>query len=98
VDRYGPLPEPAERLLSVAALRAAIRRWGIREVTTTPRRTVRLGPVALTDSQEIRLRREFPGALYNPAAEALELPLPRTGDLVGWTARQLRTLLAGPKA
>jgi transcription-repair coupling factor (superfamily II helicase) len=33
VDRYGPLPPPAERLLSVAALRAAIRRWGIREVT-----------------------------------------------------------------
>jgi transcription-repair coupling factor (superfamily II helicase) len=94
-DRYGPPPEPAERLLSVAALRAAIRRWGIREVTTTPRRTVRVSPVVLSDSQEVRLAREFPGALYNPAAEALELPLPRSGDLIGWTARQLRTLLTG---
>jgi transcription-repair coupling factor (superfamily II helicase) len=96
-DRYGPLPEPAERLLTVAALRAAIRRWGIREVTTTPRRTVRLGPVLLSDQQEVRLQREFPGALYNAAAEALELPMPRGGDLVGWTARQLRTLFAGSR-
>ncbi len=95
VDRYGPLPEPAERLLSVAALRAAVRRWGIRDITTTPRRTVRVSPVLLSDSQEVRLARDFPGALYNPTAEALELPLPRSGDLIGWAARQLRSLLTG---
>src|SRR5665811_2601600 len=34
-DRYGTPPPPAERLLTVAALRAALRRWGITEVTTT---------------------------------------------------------------
>jgi len=93
-DRYGPPPEPAERLLSVAALRAAIRRWGIREVTTTPRRTIRVGPVLLSDQQEVRLAREVPGALYNAAGEVLELPMPRSGDLVAWTARQLRDVLA----
>jgi transcription-repair coupling factor (superfamily II helicase) len=95
VDRYGPLPPPAERLLTVAALRAAVRRWGIREVTTTPRRTVRVSPLVLTDQQEVRLRRDFRGALHNPAAEALELPMPRSGDLVAWTARQLKALLSG---
>ncbi len=51
----------------------------------------------LSDQQEVRLQREFPGALYNAAAEALELPMPRGGDLVGWTARQLRTLFAGSR-
>jgi len=96
-DRYGPLPEPAQRLLSVAALRAAIRRWGILEITTTPRRTVRVSPVHLTDSQEIRLQREYAGAVYNTAAGALELPLPRRGDLVAWTAQQLKGLLASKR-
>jgi transcription-repair coupling factor (superfamily II helicase) len=97
VDRYGPPPPPAERLLSTAALRAAIRRWGIREVKTTPRRTVRVTPVTLSDSQEVRLARAFRGALYNAAAEALELPMPKGEDLVGGVARMLRDLFAPAK-
>ena len=97
-DRYGELPDPANRLLSVAALRAATRRWGITEITTTPRRTVRVTPVTLTDSQEIRLQREDPTAVYNPTASALELVLPRGGDLVGWVAGRLADALAGPRA
>ncbi len=96
VDRYGRLPEPAERLLAVAALRAMVRRWGIREITTTPRRTVRCLPVVLADWQEIRLRREHRDAVYNGTARALELPLPRSGDLVGWLARTLQEVL-GPR-
>ncbi len=93
-DRYGPLPEPADHLLAVAALRAAARRWGISEITTTPRRTVRVTPVTLADWQEVRLRRTDPTAIYNPAASALELRLPRTGDLVGFTAQRLGAILS----
>ncbi len=93
-DRYGPPPPPTERLLAIAALRAAIRRWGIRELTTTPRRTLRVTPVSLTDSQEVRLARVHPDALYNAAAGALELPLPRGGDLVGGVARMLRDVFS----
>jgi transcription-repair coupling factor (superfamily II helicase) len=92
VDRYGRLPEPAERLLAVAALRSMVRKWGIREVTTTPRRTVRCVPVVLADWQEVRLHREHPKAVYNTAAHALEVPMPRTGDLVGWLARTLQAI------
>ena len=91
-DRFGPLPEPAERLLAVAALRAAVRRWGITRISTTPRRTARIEPVELTEAQDIRLRRRFPDATSNPAASAIELPLPRSGDLVGALARDLKTL------
>jgi len=96
IDRYGPLPVPAERLFAVAALRAAVRQWGIRELKTTPRRTVRVSPVHLTESQEVRLARAFRDAVYNASAGALELPLPRSGDLVGATARQLRDLFTTP--
>jgi transcription-repair coupling factor (superfamily II helicase) len=92
-DRYGPLPEPAAALLTVAALRAAARRWGVTEITTTPRRTVRVTPVRLTDSQQVRLTRTDPTAVYNPAADALELRMPRTGDLVAFTAQRLAAIL-----
>ncbi len=94
VDRYGPLPASAQRLLAVAALRAAAHRWGVREIKVTPRRTVRITPVHLSDAQEVRLARTRPGALYNTAAGALELALPRGGDLVGWVAAELKALLA----
>ena len=102
VDRYGPLPEPAQRLLHVAALRAAARRWGITEITTTPRRTVRVTPVSLSDSQEVRLTRERPDVLWNASAAALELPMPANGraagGLVGYVARELAAILSPPKA
>jgi transcription-repair coupling factor (superfamily II helicase) len=98
-DRYGALPPPAERLIAVAALRAAARRWGVQEITTTVRRTVRVTPVQLSDSQEVRLQRTHPQAVWNPAAGALELAMPRGGgDLVGWLARQLRDVLAPPRS
>ena len=93
IDRYGPLPEAAQRLLHVAALRAAARRWGITEITTTPRRTVRVTPVSLSDSQEVRLSRERPKVMWNPNAAALELPMPATGELVGHVARELGAIL-----
>ncbi|CAN5378524.1 transcription-repair coupling factor [soil metagenome] len=102
VDRYGPLPGPAERLLSVAALKAALRRWHVEEVATTPRRTVRISPVRLTDSQEVRLKRTDPKALYNTAAGIIELPLPSGlgeggGDLVRWLAKRLKAIFAAPQ-
>ena len=92
VDRYGPMPEPAERLLSVAALKAALRRWGITEVTTTPRRTVRISPVKLDESTQVRLARIDRSAQYNDSAGVLELRLPAKGDLVGWLAKRLKEL------
>jgi transcription-repair coupling factor (superfamily II helicase) len=93
-DRYGPLPPPAQRLLAVAALRAAVRRWGITDIATTPRRTVRVTPVHLVDSQEVRLARAHRDAVFNAAAEALEFPLPRDADLVGAVAAKLKAIMS----
>ncbi|HUG84657.1 MAG TPA: transcription-repair coupling factor, partial [Euzebya sp.] len=102
VDRYGPLPPPAERLMTVAALKAALRRWGIEEVATTPRRTIRVAPVRLTDSQEVRLKRTDRKASYNTTAGVIELPMPAApgeggGDLIGWLATRLKGIFTNPR-
>src|SRR5580704_4245612 len=63
VDRYGPLPVAADGLLALAR--------GISEVIMSPVRaggarqpTVRVSPVALPASAQVRLRRVAPGATY----------------------------------
>jgi transcription-repair coupling factor (superfamily II helicase) len=99
VDRFGPLPPPAERLMTVAALKAALRRWGVEEVSTTPRRTVRLSPVRLSDSQEIRLLRADRKAMSNTSTGVVELPMPASlgpggGELIGWLAGRLKVMFA----
>ncbi|MGH3442942.1 MAG: transcription-repair coupling factor [Nitriliruptorales bacterium] len=100
-DRFGPLPPPAERLVTIAALKAALRRWGITEVVLLPSRILRASPVHLSDSQQVRLQRLHPDARWRPTAETLEVPLPRRGpdDLVAWVAATLREVLKGtPRA
>ncbi len=74
VDRYGPLPPPAEALLAVGRLRAAAARTGVREITVA-RDVARLSPLALKTSQQIRLQRLHPKAIYKEDAEQVVLPL-----------------------
>jgi len=99
VDRFGAPPEPAERLLTLAAIKAAVRRWGITEVVVTSREQLRVAPVDLKDSQLVRLERRFPGAKLKRDQGVLLIPLPRPtpDDLVAWVAGTLRELFASPK-
>ncbi|MEE9297910.1 MAG: transcription-repair coupling factor [Acidimicrobiia bacterium] len=83
LDRYGPLPANAASLIEVARLRVEAMRAGIEEVVAT-RREVRLSPVRLSSSEEVRLRRLARGAVVrdrvvflpapgeNPAAELID--------------------------
>ncbi|MFA9432124.1 transcription-repair coupling factor [Egicoccus sp. AB-alg2] len=98
-DRFGPLPEPAERLLTLAALKAALRRWKIQEVTLTPAGRLRVAPMDLTESQLVRLERLHRGYRYQREQLTLQLPVPspRPDDLVAWVAATLRDLIAPPK-
>ncbi len=97
-DRFGPLPEPAERLVTIAALKSALRRWKVTEVALTPRDQLRLSPVDLKDSQLVRVERMHPKAVLKRDQQVLLIPLPkpRPEDLVGWVARTLRELFAAP--
>ena len=88
-DRYGPLPEAALRLVAVARLRLLCREYGVTEVTTTGTE-LRLAPLVLLDSQQLRLKRLYPSARYRATASAVQVPLPRSGS--GVAAERIRDL------
>ncbi len=81
-DRYGPLPPPAVDLLAIARLRAEAARTGVREVTVVKPggfgqqpSTARLSPLVLKASQQIRLKRLHPKAIYKEPDQLLIIPV-----------------------
>ena len=107
LDRFGPVPAPAEGLLDVAELRVECLRTGVREVSATASRpgmggprgrrllTARLSPLELPASARVRLRRLHPDALYKEEAEQLLVPV--TSDTVVRTLTDLlRSLVPMP--
>ncbi|WP_280273688.1 transcription-repair coupling factor [Nocardia wallacei] len=82
VDRYGPLPVEVGRLVSVAKLRLLCREYGLTEVGVSGT-TLKLSPLQLPDSKQLRLKRLYPNATYRPTTSIVQLPLPRVEDSVG---------------
>jgi transcription-repair coupling factor (superfamily II helicase) len=80
-DRYGTLPEPAQRLLAVARLRLVCRAAGITEVSAPSAATVRLAPITLLDSAQVRLKRMYPSANYRATTSTVQVPIPRAGGM-----------------
>ncbi|KUH92751.1 transcription-repair coupling factor [Mycobacterium sp. IS-3022] len=83
VDRYGPLPEPAQRLVAVARLRLLLKQYGITEVSSVSESTLRLAPLQLMDSGQLRLKRMYPSAHYRATTSTVQVPIPRAGDGLG---------------
>jgi transcription-repair coupling factor (superfamily II helicase) len=92
LDRYGPVPEPAEALLEVARLRAECVRVGVREVAVTtgsggsggfggPKFMARISPLDLPTSKTIRLQRLYKGSIYKPDIGQLQLPVRSARDV-----------------
>jgi transcription-repair coupling factor (superfamily II helicase) len=81
IDRYGALPETAELLVAVARLRLVCRAAGITEVSAASAATLRLSPLNLPDSAQVRLARRYPGARYRATASAVQVPIPRAGGV-----------------
>mgnify|MGYP002722883970 FL=1 len=101
-DRYGPVPEPVQRLLAVARLRHQARRAGVSDITVQGTR-IKVHPVELADSKQVRLKRLFPGSNYRAAAKAIQLNFPKAGrnvtdpklrdvELVQWMADFLTSM------
>ncbi|WP_246600961.1 transcription-repair coupling factor [Skermania piniformis] len=82
IDRYGPLPVEVGRLVSVARLRLLCRSHRVTEVAVTGV-TLKLGPLNLADSQQLRLKRLYPSATYRATTSVVQVPLPRVTDSVG---------------
>ncbi|MCV2489563.1 transcription-repair coupling factor [Geodermatophilus sp. YIM 151500] len=74
-DRYGAPPAPVLNLLAVARFRAAMRRLGITEVSLQGR-AIRISPVPLRESQQMRLARLADGATYKSTVETISLKVP----------------------
>ena len=88
LDRFGPLPAPAEGLLAVARLRVECLRTGVREVSATPARpgqgtgrpgrrglVARIAPLELPASARVRLRRLRPESLVKEETRLVVVPL-----------------------
>ena len=93
VDRYGPVPEPAQTLLHIALLRTECHRLGIETVAFAPAPSgggrIRLAPVELSASEELRMRRICDGTPFTAArykADTSEVQL---------SVRALRTAAVG---
>ncbi len=86
-DRYGQVPEPVSRLLAVARLRLLARSAGISDIGIQGTR-IKVHPVELKDSQQVRLKRLVPSATYRAAAKAIQLSMPKEGPNI--SDKQLR--------
>ncbi|MHB8188821.1 MAG: transcription-repair coupling factor [Ferrimicrobium sp.] len=86
-DRFGPPPEPVKSLIRVGALRVDLVRLGVREVRTgrsakTGRVELVVSPVALAQSRQLRLRRQWPRATYREGLGELAIEMRSNEDPV----------------
>ena len=90
VDRYGPMPAEARRVVSVSRLRLVCQKYKVREIVLAGSR-LRVGPLDLLDSQQIRLKRMYPAAQYRATQKTVLLPLPKAaGARAGAGAEKAR--------
>ncbi|OJX71297.1 MAG: transcription-repair coupling factor [Micrococcales bacterium 73-13] len=110
VDRYGELPEPVALLIAVSRLRRRAQRAGLSEVVVMADR-LRIAPIELPDSAQVRLARLHRGSRYLTAQRVALVPLPGTdtsildrakgggiadADLVAWVGDLFDALLPAP--
>jgi len=92
VDRYGEPPQPVRNLLAVASFRQSCRASGIAEVTVAGN-AIRVAPLDLPDSAQLRLKRLYPRAQYKPASRVVTVPRPVEGGRIGGAALRDTALL-----
>lgn len=81
LDRYGPIPPPAQLLFSLASLRLQAREMGIKEIVAQGK-YLRFGPLELAESQILRLKRLHRGSVIKVALRQVLVPVP-TGKRLG---------------
>ncbi len=101
VDRYGKLPEPVENLLLVAGLRMLARACAVGDIVLQGN-NIRFAPVELRESQELRLKRLYPGSVIKAGAHQVLVPRPKTAkvggkplvgrELLGWVGEFLTSI------
>ena len=107
VDRFGPLPTEAAELMAVAALRVIAKSFGLTEVVLQGK-FLRLAPLQIPESIEMRLGRVYPGSLVKAATSTVLVARSaapnwmESGDVgdtsvLPWTIEVLNTIVAPTK-
>ena len=91
-DRFGTPPGEVERLFAVARLRLQARAAGVADIGMQGNR-IKIHPVELFDSRQVRLKRLYPGATIRAAAQAVLVPMPKAGRTMGSPAVRDEELL-----
>jgi transcription-repair coupling factor (superfamily II helicase) len=81
IDRFGPIPEAAQELMAVASLRLFAKSLGLTDVSISGK-NLRLTPVALPESVQIKLSRIYPGSIYKNATQILLVARPTTPNWI----------------
>ena len=80
LDRYGEPPEETRRLAAIAKLRLRCRERGVAEIGAVGT-NVKISPLHLLDSEQVRLKRLYSAASYRATTSVVTLPIPRTGGV-----------------
>jgi transcription-repair coupling factor (superfamily II helicase) len=75
IDRYGPIPTPVENLLAVARFKNLCRAHGITDVGQQGT-SIRITPLDLPDSAQLRISRLYEKSSYKAAVKTLVVPRP----------------------
>ena len=81
VDRFGELPDAVTELLAVAALRIFARTLKITEIAVAGK-SLRISPIYLPESAQIKLNRLYPGSIYKNASETLLVARPQSPNWI----------------
>lgn len=91
IDRFGPLPSETETLFQVALAKVECAQHGIEEAVFA-RGKLRISPVELKASRQVRLERLAPGATYKPEQHQLIVPFKGGPGVAGELAELVRKL------
>ena len=81
VDRFGPIPKPAQELMAVASLRLFAKSLGLTDIAISGK-NLRLTPVNLPESAQIKLARLYPGSIYKNASQILLVARPASPNWI----------------
>lgn len=111
-DRFGALPEETERLIEIAKLRIKVKSFGIQDLAVQGK-YLKISPIKLTESKEMRVQRLYPGSIVKSVTETLMIARPvaaawedqdyqesgAIGDtaLLGWVSEALAVVTGGDK-
>jgi len=111
VDRFGPPPRAAERLIRVAKLRIYLKSHGITDFAVQGK-FVKVAPLAPSESMELKIQRLYPGSIVKSVTKVVMIARPQSAawesvsgeqeeeivdtSLLDWAIELAETLLERP--